>query len=171
MAGATGVVAELCPACGMCCDGTLFGDVRLGPADRAQPFAAQGLGLRRVRGGLALPQPCAGFDGRWCRVYAERPEHCRNFECRLVQRVKAGAVTTAAALRAISEVRRQLDQMCGLLQSLGQLDETMPLNQRCAVVAARPYDLAADPGEARRRGRLMLAVARLARRLERDFLG
>ncbi|MEZ4406374.1 MAG: YkgJ family cysteine cluster protein [Polyangiales bacterium] len=72
---------SLCRACGLCCDGSLFGRVPL--AEREVEVA------RRLRlpvvGGKALAQPCAAFH-RDCEVYEDRPAACRAFACALVAR-------------------------------------------------------------------------------------
>ena len=46
-----------------------------------------------------LAQLCAVFDGYRCRVYADRPQYCREFECVLLKSVQAGHTETDAALR------------------------------------------------------------------------
>lgn len=164
-------VAQLCPACGMCCNGVLFGDVELQPRDDAKRLAALGMELFRKGRKQCFNQPCACFDGKWCRIYEDRPNRCRAFECRLLQRVQAAKATSAAALKAIAEARGCADRVRDLVRQLGQNDERMPLNRRYSAIMAQPLDLASDDDEtAERRSGLMLAVHRLTRILERDFL-
>ena len=76
---------HLCLACGLCCDGTLFDNVQLGPRDDAKHLRALGLPVAVTRGRAAVTffrQPCAALCAdRTCRVYADRPGQCRAFEC------------------------------------------------------------------------------------------
>lgn len=163
-------VEQLCPACGMCCNGVLFGDVELQPQDDAKRLATLGMELFRKGQKRCFNQPCACFDGKWCRIYENRPNRCCTFECRLLQRVQSGKVTSAAALKTIAEARRCADGVRELVRQLGQADERMPLSRRYAQIIAAPIDLTADEGKVEERSELMLAVHKLTKILERDFL-
>ena len=155
----------------MCCNGALFGDVELQPRDDARRLAALGLELFRKGRTHCFNQPCACFDGKWCRIYADRPHRCRTFECRLLQRVQSGQITSDAALKSIAEARGWVDRVRELVRQLGQNDERMPLNRRYSAIMAQPLDLASDDDEtAERRSEMMLAVHKLTQILERDFL-
>ena len=155
----------------MCCNGALFGDVELQPRDDARRLAALGLELFRKGPTQCFNQPCACFDGKWCRIYADRPHRCRTFECRLLQRVQSGKMTSGAALKSIAEARGWVDRVRELVRQLGQNDERMPLNRRYSALMAQPLDLASDDDEtAERRSEMMLAVHKLTQILERDFL-
>ncbi|MDR3377128.1 MAG: YkgJ family cysteine cluster protein [Verrucomicrobiae bacterium] len=163
-------IDQLCPQCGLCCDSTLFADVELRRGDDPRRLAALGLEVqRKTRTKLAAPQPCACFDGKLCRIYADRPRRCRLFECGLLQRVQAGRLTAAAALQRIAEAKRLAETVRQLLRAAGQRDEQLALTHRYAEAMRAPVDLAV-PGAADQRGELMLAVNELMQRLERDFL-
>ena len=163
-------VSQLCPACGLCCNGVLFGDVELQRGDNPKRLAESGMELSRKGRKQCFNQPCACFDGKWCQIYAERPKRCRTFECQLLKQVQAGKTTVPAALNSIAEARRRADAVRTLVRDLGQTDERVPLNRRYASLAAEPIDLAADDQRVERRSELMLAVHRLTRILEREFL-
>ncbi len=163
-------VSRLCPACGLCCNGVLFGDVELQRGDNAKRLAALGVELFGKGRKSAFSQPCSCFNGTLCGIYADRPKQCRAFECRLIKRVSAGKLTIGAALKVIAETRRRSDAVLKLVRELGHTDETKPLNQRYAAVVAQPIDMAADDTDLERRGELMMAVAKLVDSLERDFL-
>ena len=160
----------LCPACGMCCNGVLFADVELRRGDDAARLRTLGVKLFAKGGKRRFAQPCTCFDGKLCRIYAERPERCRTFECRLLQRVMAGELSEAAALKAIATAGRAANSVRRLARQLGETDETLPLNRRYARIMAQPIDFAGDEAVIERRSELMLAVDRLAKTLERDFL-
>ena len=55
---------QLCLACGLCCDGTLFDNVQLGPRDDAPALKALGLPVEVTRGRTPVTlfrQPCAAL--------------------------------------------------------------------------------------------------------------
>ena len=163
-------VARLCPACGMCCNGVLFGDVELWRGDAAGRLAGLGLDLFRKGRKTAFSQPCACFDGKHCRIYGDRPKPCRAFECRLLQRVQAGDMKPAMALRKIGEARDRAEEVRRLLRVFGNHDEGSPLNRRYAAVLAQPIELDGDPAKIEQRGKLLRAVHKLVKRLQNDFI-
>ena len=163
-------IAQLCPACGLCCDSTLFADVELRVGDDPRQLTKKGLAiLRKTKTKLAFAQPCACFDGKLCTIYADRPKRCRLFECGLLKRVEQGGMTPAAALKKIAQARARAEQVRGLLRQSGQHDETMALTHRYAEAMSAPVDLSV-PDAAELRGELMMAVSDLMQMLERDFL-
>lgn len=163
-------ISRLCPACGLCCNGVLFGDVELRRGDDPKALARLGVALFRKGRRAAFSQPCSCFDGKLCGIYPDRPSQCRAFECGLLKRVNAGELTAGAALKSIAEMRRRADAVLKLVRELGNADETQPLNQRYAAVVSQPVDLSAGEAEVERRGELMMTVAKLMGALERDFL-
>ena len=163
-------VEQLCPQCGLCCNGVLFGDVELQRADKPDRLAALGLELFTKQRKRAFSQPCACFDGKLCRIYADRPARCRAFECTQIQKVELGKQSLAAAARKVRDARKLAEHVAQLCRDLGNRDEQVPLNQRYAAVMAAPLDLGGDEAHLERRGELMLAVGRLVEVLEQDFL-
>jgi hypothetical protein len=163
-------VAQLCPACGLCCNGVLFGDVELQPNENPTRLKQLGLALQRKGRKLAFPQPCPCFDGALCRVYAQRPARCRAFECGLLKRVKAGQTDAAAALKRIARTRRQAQAVRELMRQLGDQDEHLPLSRRFARIMSEPIDLAADEDRVDLRARLMLEVDAFMKELHKHFL-
>ena len=90
---------SVCTACGLCCDGSLFGRVPLG-ADEQVPevklaVVTNSLGARHV------PQRCAALEGTVCQVYQQRPLACRRYECLLLGALREGEVSQAEALKVI----------------------------------------------------------------------
>src|SRR6266581_3782971 len=84
---------QLCLSCGLCCNGVIFADVKLQPSDDASRLRALGLRISTPHSKFRTPtfdQPCAALGGCRCRIYAERPRYCREFECVLFKSVKAG---------------------------------------------------------------------------------
>lgn len=163
-------IEELCPKCGLCCNGVLFGDVELQRGDDAKRLVALGVALFTKERKKVFNQPCACLaDGR-CRVYAARPQRCRAFVCRQIQWVEVGETSVASAHQAIVMVRRYAAEVLRLVRALGNHDELMPLNRRYAVIMAEPIDFAGDDAVVEQRSELMLAVGRLVELLERNFL-
>lgn len=125
---------QLCLACGLCCDGTLFDNVQLGPGDDAKKVKALGLPLTVSRARTPVTQfrqPCLALCAdRTCRIYADRPGQCRTFECGVFKDAQAGRITSAAALRLVKRVRRKAGNIRRLLRELGDTEEHRPLGDR-----------------------------------------
>jgi len=163
-------VDQLCPNCGLCCNGVLYSDVELQAGDDAEKLIGLGMSLRKKGTKRALVQPCRCFDGKFCRIYADRPERCAAFECGLLQRVQSGALPAPAALRRIAVAKDLADKVRRLLVQLGDDDEPSALTRRYGRMMRRPIDLSADEATAGARGELMLAVNDLMQVLRREFL-
>jgi uncharacterized protein len=125
---------KLCLACGLCCDGTLFDNVRLGPGDEAKKLKALGLPVTVSRARPPVTffrQPCAALCAdRTCRLYADRPGQCRTFECGVFKDAQAGRITFSAALRRVKQARRKADHIRRLLRQLGDTEEHRSLGDR-----------------------------------------
>ncbi len=169
---------SLCLHCGMCCDGTLFRDVELQPGDDVAKLRALGLPIPVPRSEFGVPsfkQPCSALcaDLR-CRVYADRPLRCRDFECALFQAVAAGTLAAPVALKTIRQTRQQADKVRQLLRELGDTGERLSLSRRFQRVKRHfdrgelPDDL--DPETAYDRfADLSLAVHELDLKLRTKF--
>ena len=123
----------------MCCNGTIFADVKLGAEEDSDRFQSLGLKLVKTRGSgpAAFQQPCSGFDGCRCRIYGERPQHCRTFECLLLKSVRSGGRTVENALGIIGSARQQADKAWRLLRELGDTEEEEALMTRFRRTARR----------------------------------
>ncbi len=125
---------QLCVACGLCCDGTLFDLVKLEAGDDRAKLKALGLPVKVSRGAVPVarfPQPCVALCAdRRCRLYADRPWQCRVFECGVLKDAKAGRISVAVALRLIKQVRRRADRARRLLRELGDTEEHRSLGER-----------------------------------------
>ena len=163
-------INQLCPACGLCCNGVLFADVELQKGDNAGRLIDLGMALKKKGMKRAFVQPCRCFDGKLCRIYADRPKRCATFECGLLKRVQSGEIPATDALKRIADATKLAEKVRRLLRRLGDKDEQLALTKRYSRVMSQPIDLAAgdDAGEAR--GELMLAVNDLMHVLQREFL-
>lgn len=108
-------VGELCRACGLCCDGTLFTFVAVEEA-RLYTLRVEGLDVREGRDGrFTLRQPCAGLQGTTCRIYDARPQGCRDFHCLLAVALKQGETTLDEAKGLVATFREKLDHLAQIL--------------------------------------------------------
>lgn len=161
----------LCSNCGLCCDGTLFVDVKLRPNDDAKQLAKFGLALTKSgRGKSAFAQPCNCFDGRYCKIYGDRPAQCRAFECGLLKRVASGEISADNALESICKAKSVANRLRGLLRAFGQRPEEKPMAHCYSEAMAGPIDLSGGPDNAKSHAKLMQAYGDLTSLLERDFL-
>jgi hypothetical protein len=104
-------LATLCKACGLCCDGSLFGRVALEPDELE---AARKNRLPLVRDGSAFEQPCTSYVQNACTCYDERPRACRRFVCRLYERHEREGGPLAPRLDAVKRVHELLDRVRAL---------------------------------------------------------
>jgi uncharacterized protein len=163
-------VSRLCPNCGLCCNGVLFADVELQKGDNAGRLIDLGMSLKKKGMKRAFVQPCHCFDGKFCRIYADRPKRCATFECGLLKLVQSGEMPATAALKRIAAAKKLVENVRRLLRRLGDRDEQLALTKRFGRMMAQPIDMSAgeDTGEAR--GELMLAVNDLMQVLQSEFL-
>jgi Fe-S-cluster containining protein len=161
------VAEKLCLTCGLCCNGVIFADVQLQRGDNGERIKALGLPLARFRkdqseknaaGQWKFPQPCAAFDGCHCRIYADRPKHCRAFDCALLKNVKEGEVKVPAALRQIEKARARAEKVRQLLRKLGEKDEHVALSVRFRRTAKRLQEAKIDRATAAVFSELTLAT-------------
>jgi Fe-S-cluster containining protein len=163
-------IAELCPSCGMCCNGVLFADVRLQADDDLKKLATLGLRLERHGNKMRFIQPCPAFDGKLCRIYEQRPSRCQKFECRLLKEVHTGNKTVQQAHIVIRHIRNEAEKVLKLLKSLGNSDEAEPLSRRFEMVMAQPWDLAGEQKLTKARSELPRAMERLMQLVQTEFL-
>lgn len=125
---------QLCLACGLCCDGSLFDNVQFGPGEDSSRAKALGLPVELSRARLPIAffrQPCSALcEDRACRVYADRPTQCRSFECGVFKDAQAGVIGHEAALRLVKQARRKADKVRNLLEKLGEANPTLALGKR-----------------------------------------
>lgn len=157
----------LCLACGLCCNGVIFVDVKLQPNDSASRLRRLGLQVnegRKCRNDasvLKFPQPCRAHDGCRCGIYAERPQYCREFECVLLKSAAAGRVSGAEALKLIGSAKECAEAVRQLLIELGDHDEELALGARFRRMRRRLEKGGFDENTGGLYGRLTLAVHEL----------
>lgn len=152
---------SLCLECGLCCNGVIFADVQLQAEDDADELRALGLAFlpnQKSKIGIQkFRQPCNAFEGCRCRIYAQRPRYCREFECLLLRSVKAGDTDFAKAQRVIRSALQRVKKVKRLLRELGDTDETVALAKRFRRVKRQLESGSLDNAAAEIFGELTLA--------------
>lgn len=162
---------SICLECGLCCNGVIFADVQLQRGDDAARLRELGLAFiqKSKLKNQKFAQPCTAFEGCRCRIYGEHPRYCREFECLLLKRVKAGETTPAAASRTIRSALRRVKKVRRLLSALGDTDESIALSKRFHRVKRRLENGPIDGNSAEKFGELSLAVHDLNMLLSEAF--
>ncbi len=150
---------DLCLECGLCCNGVIFADVELQSSEvQSLKSKVQSLASGGKNGKVRLPQPCAAFDGCRCRIYAERPMYCRQFECLLLKNVQAGRIGRTEASRMVRNAKERAEKVRALLRELGDTDEAIALSLRFQRAAKRFEKAPLADGKAETYADLTLAV-------------
>ncbi len=163
---------KLCLACGLCCDGTIFADVKLQARDSATRLRWLGVPVlaASTKGcGPGFTQPCPALNGGGCKIYAERPQYCRQFDCLLLKDVKAGETTPARALKLIQKARGQADEARHLMQGLGDQQDCLPLGLRFRRLSQELEKHPPDSKNAATYGQLTLVMHDLTLQLSEHF--
>ncbi|MEO7677083.1 MAG: YkgJ family cysteine cluster protein [Verrucomicrobiota bacterium] len=178
---------RLCLTCGLCCNGVIFADVQLQRGDDAAKLNTLGLRLSGLPGRpkaerssanspagdsfqrKKFSQPCAAFDGCRCRIYEDRPEYCRTFDCALLQQVNLGEVDLPNALGLIEKARRRAEKVRQILRKIGDKDEHLALSLRFRRTSRRLEQGEADARTSDLFSQLTLAVQDLNVLLSENF--
>jgi len=178
---------DLCLECGLCCNGTIFADVKLQPGDDVARLRRLGLSVfrkaspgRETAGmtdagkatrsrGWSFSQPCMAYDGCECRIYGERPTYCREFECLLLKAVSAGRLKAPAALALVRKAKGRVDNVRNLLRILGDTEESVALATRFRRTARRLQQIGAGKAESATYSELTLAFHELNLLLAESF--
>ena len=161
-----GGMQGICLACGLCCNGVLFADVRLENGDDALKLKT--LGLRVSKSGR-FKQPCSALQGCKCAVYADRPDYCRKFECLLFKKVQKRETLADKALAVIKKAQAAVARVENLLEELGSDDRHLPLQKRFQVQLRRMEAGSIGAGEADVFAELTVAFHELNLLLREEF--
>ncbi len=150
----------ICLACGLCCNGVIFADLKLQPQDDPAQLEALGLPLkqRSAPKEIRMCQPCAALESGRCRIYTKRPQYCREFECLLLKSLKSGRTNRPTALRVIRAAHHRADKVRRLLETLGGMDSQTALATRFRKTRKRMEQADLDEATADIFARLTLAV-------------
>ena len=88
---------DLCKTCGMCCDGTIFKNMRVKKHE---------LHLFTRKDTLTLPQPCEHLmECNGCKIYENRPKICHVYKCNLLDGFEANEISFDDAKEIITKTK------------------------------------------------------------------
>jgi hypothetical protein len=126
---------SLCLTCGLCCDGTLFCGVPLEPNDDITPLKAVGINIIAGNDLTLLKLPCTAHKNCTCTIYANRPQRCRTFKCKLLKRFERDDISQQSALEIIDKVKSLKNKMNELTLAAAATvqsgEEILALMKRC----------------------------------------
>jgi hypothetical protein len=102
---------SLCLTCGLCCDGTLFCGVPVEPNDDITSLKAVGMNIIADNDLTLLKLPCAAHKNCTCTIYANRPQRCRTFKCKLLKRFERDDISQQLALEIIEKIKSLKNEM------------------------------------------------------------
>ena len=101
--------SDLCVACGMCCDGTMFGNV-VCSEEEADYMSSLGLQIKKKDNQInhLFIQPCSMYLNGSCSIYADpkKPKTCSSYKCALLKRVIRNEITPEQALVKVERVKK-----------------------------------------------------------------
>ncbi len=127
-------LSELCMNCGLCCDGTLFRQVKVTAAER-DALVTLGIGVGTMSGAPVMWLPCGKLNGKCCTMYESRPGGCRAFVCALGARLTRKEISLDDAK---AHVREMLERIAELKRVLGGDDQLVLRRAREAIDGAAP---------------------------------
>jgi Fe-S-cluster containining protein len=102
---------SLCLRCGLCCDGTLFWGLPLKPDDDVTPLKRVNIDIVSDNDLTVLKLPCAAHKNCTCTVYANRPQACRTFKCKLLKSFERDDISQRSALEIINKMKSLKNEM------------------------------------------------------------
>ncbi len=147
----------------------MFHLVQLQPADSLKALAALGLKLKRKHKKVYIQQPCVAYRQSQCSIYLLRPQRCRIFECRQLQRLAAGEISESQAAEKIQTALQQVSHVQTLLAQSGQTNPKRPLSKRYEKITAEPVDHTAGEAAVQLRTELTQVMEELDALLASDF--
>jgi hypothetical protein len=107
--------SNICLSCGLCCDGTLIGFVKV---DREEiPILKEFMDIEVVDENGFFIQPCKKFCDA-CTVYTKRPKQCGIFKCGLLKSVEQKHLEFDKAVTFIEDVKQRKTALENKLESL-----------------------------------------------------
>jgi hypothetical protein len=106
---------RLCTACGLCCDGTIFGYVPVTRDESVRLLHRLPVLAPTAKLELRVEQRCAALGVRGCDVYEVRPTACARFRCKLLKRLEARELSLGEAFEVLAPILAVVDRLDGSL--------------------------------------------------------
>lgn len=107
---------NICLSCGLCCDGTLIGFVKLDSEEL--PGMREVMDIEDENGNGFFLQPCNSYcDG--CTIYSKRPKQCASFKCELLKSFEQKELNFDSAIEIINVVKQkkiEIEKKVAILQ-------------------------------------------------------
>lgn len=104
-------VSDICVACGMCCDGTMFRHGNIKTEEDLININSKGIETIFEREKWVFKQPCKQFDG-CCKIYGqERPQVCNNYFCEPLKKFEANELSLGQAenqIKTVLKLKREI---------------------------------------------------------------
>ncbi|MFT5337089.1 MAG: Fe-S-cluster containining protein [Luteibaculaceae bacterium] len=94
---------NICLSCGICCDGTLVGFVKLEAGELNA--VRKVMDIEEENGDGFFLQPCKKFCNA-CTIYEDRPKQCASFECGLLKSVDQKELSFDSAVGTVQEAKQ-----------------------------------------------------------------
>lgn len=94
---------NICLSCGICCDGTLVGFVKLESEELSA--VRKVMDIEEEKGDGFFLQPCKKFCNA-CTIYEDRPKQCASFECGLLKSVDQNELSFDSAVDIVKGVKQ-----------------------------------------------------------------
>lgn len=99
--------SNLCQTCALCCNGVLHGNTLIDAEEQAR-LTNLGLIILPIESSLGFAQPCPLLVQKRCLIYAQRPNNCRNYECKLLRNFLNGNISFEEALSVVKQSHEML---------------------------------------------------------------
>ncbi len=96
---------NICLSCGFCCNGTLIGFVQLDGDELSVLRELKDIEEVGEKGFFFLP--CNNLGSNGCSIYAQRPQNCRVYNCKMLKSIEKQEFSFEAAIEVIAIVKQK----------------------------------------------------------------
>jgi Fe-S-cluster containining protein len=102
--------SALCQTCGLCCQGALHRQLALRQEEvpLAETWPVE-IVTKGESSGIQLP--CGCLNGLRCSVYANRPQACVKYRCKLLGHLRQNEISQVEALERVAQARRLFEEV------------------------------------------------------------
>lgn len=99
--------SDLCVACGLCCDGTIFSFISISEPE-AEALTDAPVQVDRANGRTSMRLGCTALKNKCCTIYERRPSGCREYFCAIVKDMEAGKKSFDESLAIVQRIQREV---------------------------------------------------------------